>query len=192
MAESYYELLRHPEWQKKRLVVMQAAGFECAHCGAKDITLNVHHRYYLKGRKPWEYPDEHLDCLCEQCHEAEHMLRDIIKVAMGKLGTCYTSTILGYLKGLLLIRGPSRGLGDQLCSVNSYEEASGLANAYRIPGFNATEQIVAALKAGGMVNHAALEEIARRQTRLAVPDYPSDDTPPEQVEGRSRFADCRM
>jgi hypothetical protein len=45
MAESYYDLLKHPEWQKKRLKVLEAAEFECATCGSKDKTLHVHHRY---------------------------------------------------------------------------------------------------------------------------------------------------
>lgn len=29
--------------------------FRCCQCGSKEKTLNVHHQYYIKGRKPWEY-----------------------------------------------------------------------------------------------------------------------------------------
>jgi 5-methylcytosine-specific restriction endonuclease McrA len=66
---SYGELLRDPRWQRKRLEVMQREDFTCQNCGAKNQTLNVHHRYYAKGMKPWEYDDDTLHCLCEPCHE---------------------------------------------------------------------------------------------------------------------------
>lgn len=31
----------------------------------------MHHRYYLHGKDPWEYPLEALVTLCESCHEEE-------------------------------------------------------------------------------------------------------------------------
>lgn len=34
--------------------------------------LNVHHRYYIKGNKPWEYSDDALITLCESCHKLTH------------------------------------------------------------------------------------------------------------------------
>lgn len=34
--------------------------------------LNVHHKYYIQDRKPWEYPDEALITLCESCHQKMH------------------------------------------------------------------------------------------------------------------------
>lgn len=69
---SYSDLLRNPRWQRKRLEVMQRADFKCERCGDGTVTLNVHHTYYERGRKPWEYPNESLECLCEPCHEKEH------------------------------------------------------------------------------------------------------------------------
>jgi hypothetical protein len=57
---------------------MERAGFACERCQSKDDTLNVHHSYYEKGNKPWEYPDRHLHCLCEECHKTvEEMIRDL-------------------------------------------------------------------------------------------------------------------
>ena len=50
--KSWFEMLRDPRWQKKRLEVMQLAVFNCEDCGASDKTLNVHHSYYEKGRPP--------------------------------------------------------------------------------------------------------------------------------------------
>ena len=34
--------------------------------------LNIHHTYYIKGRKPWEYEGEALVTLCENCHKKRH------------------------------------------------------------------------------------------------------------------------
>ena len=34
--------------------------------------LNVHHKYYMQGLKPWEYPDDALVTLCEDCHKKRH------------------------------------------------------------------------------------------------------------------------
>lgn len=69
--ESYAEMLRNPLWQKKRLEIMQRDDFTCQHCGCKGRELQVHHRVYHKGAKPWEYDDSELITLCNQCHEVE-------------------------------------------------------------------------------------------------------------------------
>lgn len=34
--------------------------------------LNVHHTYYIKGKAPWEYEDDALITLCEDCHQKAH------------------------------------------------------------------------------------------------------------------------
>lgn len=34
--------------------------------------LNVHHKYYMQGLKPWEYPNDALITLCEDCHKKRH------------------------------------------------------------------------------------------------------------------------
>ncbi len=69
---AYSELLRDPRWQRKRLEIMKRASFACEECGATTKTLNVHHVKYVRGRKPWEYADAELRCLCEPCHGKEH------------------------------------------------------------------------------------------------------------------------
>lgn len=67
-AISYYEKLKDPRWQKKRLRVLDLADWKCEGCGANDKTLTVHHGYYRKGAEPWDYPDNTLWSLCEDCH----------------------------------------------------------------------------------------------------------------------------
>lgn len=64
----YSEKLRNPKWQKKRLEILEAAGWKCQACDAEDNTLAVHHLIYLSGHEPWDYPNDHLECLCEDCH----------------------------------------------------------------------------------------------------------------------------
>jgi hypothetical protein len=70
--KTYSEKLKDPRWQRKRLEVLQRANFECMDCCAGDITLQVHHLYYVSGREPWEYPDFALRCLCSICHGNHH------------------------------------------------------------------------------------------------------------------------
>lgn len=71
----YEELLKDARWQKKRLEIMQRDNFTCAYCGKgleSGVTLNVHHIYYVKNNKPWEYPNDSLITLCAECHERQH------------------------------------------------------------------------------------------------------------------------
>ncbi len=72
---SYYnELLKKPQWQKKRLEVLQRDNWSCTSCQIKTENLQVHHLIYEKGKKPWEYADHNLITLCESCHQKEHGL----------------------------------------------------------------------------------------------------------------------
>lgn len=66
---TYSEKLQDPRWQKKRLEILQRENFTCQDCGAKDRTLHVHHRYYVSGRHPWEYPHFCYQVLCFECHD---------------------------------------------------------------------------------------------------------------------------
>lgn len=45
--------------------------FACVRCLDDESNLQVHHKKYVRGRKPWEYPDEQLETLCWRCHEAD-------------------------------------------------------------------------------------------------------------------------
>jgi hypothetical protein len=80
MAEyvPYWQKLQDPRWQKKRLEIMERAGFACEACGDKESTLHVHHGYYEKDLEPCDYRDDTLWCLCECCHTfAEEGKRDL-------------------------------------------------------------------------------------------------------------------
>lgn len=68
MNPTYSELLRDPRWQKMRLKIMERDGFKCRCCGNEKVTLNVHHKVYKSGKKPWEYHAHQLVTACEKCH----------------------------------------------------------------------------------------------------------------------------
>lgn len=69
---TYSEQLKHPLWQRKRLQVLERANWTCQACGATDRQLHAHHKAYIKGRWPWDYADELLECLCDPCHDKAH------------------------------------------------------------------------------------------------------------------------
>lgn len=76
MAESKYsEKLKDPRWQKKRLEIFERDNWACQICYDTKSTLAVHHRRYLPVTEPWDYPDELLVTLCENCHSMEREMR---------------------------------------------------------------------------------------------------------------------
>ena len=81
---SYAEQLRHPNWQRKRLQMLEGANWTCQMCGAKEDTLHVHHKQYFKGRMAWEYAPAELLVLCETCHQYEHDLDDALKLLLAR------------------------------------------------------------------------------------------------------------
>lgn len=68
---TYSEKLKDPRWQKKRLEILNRDEWECSNCCRTDVTLHVHHEYYVSGREPWDYPAESLTTLCKDCHHGE-------------------------------------------------------------------------------------------------------------------------
>ena len=71
---TYSQKLRDARWQRVRLKVMERDQWRCqgARCRSpENPLLHVHHKQYLPGREPWEYPLENLITLCEKCHEGQ-------------------------------------------------------------------------------------------------------------------------
>lgn len=69
---SYTELLKSPEWQKRRLFIFNRDNWTCQLCGDKETQLNVHHKKYSIKNLILE-PDENLITLCKHCHSVISM-----------------------------------------------------------------------------------------------------------------------
>lgn len=67
----YQELLKDPKWVSKRNQILSRDKNTCQFCGCQDKYMQVHHKRYIKGNKPWEYDNEDLITLCNSCHEVE-------------------------------------------------------------------------------------------------------------------------
>jgi 5-methylcytosine-specific restriction endonuclease McrA len=76
---SYQELLKDVRWQTKRKAVLARDQYICQDCGASNILLNVHHKYYDQDLPPWEYPSDALITLCEDCHHNWDAMRKLSK-----------------------------------------------------------------------------------------------------------------
>lgn len=68
-------LYANEKWAVFRSKVIALDGGDCVVCGRSTfdgVVLQVHHKFYISGRKPWEY--ELCDCetLCRGCHAREH------------------------------------------------------------------------------------------------------------------------
>lgn len=101
MSTSYADKLKDPRWQKKRLKVFEHANFTCENCSSKERTLNVHHKRYIRGREPWQYDDEDLSCLCEDCHQR---VSTVGKILNGHHESSEVKVALELFKGALALQ----------------------------------------------------------------------------------------
>ena len=86
----YKEKFKDPRWQKKRLEILERDEWCCRICFDDKSTLNVHHRYYIKNRAPWEYKLCELVTLCEKCHKKETLLKkENIGFIFNELSLCF-------------------------------------------------------------------------------------------------------
>lgn len=62
-------------WNKFRIEVIELDGGVCVRCGRgpnDGAVLQVHHKKYINGKLPWDYPYKLCETLCKGCHAAEH------------------------------------------------------------------------------------------------------------------------
>ncbi len=71
MNSDYKQQLKDPRWFKVKKRVFRRDNYTCRVCGEKYF-LNVHHLFYAKGRKAWDYPIDALITLCNECHNKWH------------------------------------------------------------------------------------------------------------------------
>ena len=118
MSKKYSDKLKDPRWQKKRLEVLKRDEWQCQRCHDSKSMLAVHHRRYLVGKEPWDYPDELLITLCENCHEDEREARpdyedDLLSILREKFfADDIHSILLGFFN--LRIRYDSQVMADMI------------------------------------------------------------------------------
>jgi len=66
------EQLADPRWQAVRRYILRRDRWICRYCGERGKPLHVHHIRYIDGRQPWEYCQQDLVSLCEDCHLLNH------------------------------------------------------------------------------------------------------------------------
>lgn len=76
-----------PQWQKKRLEIMRRDNWKCLNCKTTFKALHIHHLYYEKDTKIWEYDNECYVTLCEDCHEQIHELKKLSGIIAFKILT---------------------------------------------------------------------------------------------------------
>jgi len=137
--DTFLEAYRDPKWQKKRLEVLELAGWECSDCGSNEDTLHVHHTYYEKDKKPWKYPIESLHCLCEDCHKKAQDINTLLKRQLGKIGLQDPIQLLYYAMALEAQEYPM-----VIIDVFDYEFALGVGNRCGLTA----EEVIGALVEG--------------------------------------------
>jgi len=104
----YSEKFLDPRWQKKRLKILERDDWRCQSCGDKNVTLNVHHIFYKKGKDPWDYNDNILITWCEDCHKKRHTMQHQVLKYISKL----TIDELTYLMPILKDRELVKSIGE--------------------------------------------------------------------------------
>lgn len=120
---NFFDQYKSPEWQKKRLEVLQKAEFHCQRCFDAESQLHVHHKRYVKGRKVWDYTDDELEVLCDSCHSIVHeekqRLQDFFVSFPSEALDEFYWLLLGYSKDR---HGPSGFSGYQDAPENKFDQ----------------------------------------------------------------------
>lgn len=81
IRRSYHALLKDPRWVEFSAEFIRNSGCKCWNCGEEEH-LQVHHLTYRDDLAPWEYPEDELRTLCADCHQAIHLVADLIWVEL--------------------------------------------------------------------------------------------------------------
>src|SRR5579872_6876742 len=68
-------LYRSEEWKKFRTEMIRLGDGTCVHCrrmASAGVILQVHHKKYIPGHKPWQYSYDDCEVMCRGCHAREH------------------------------------------------------------------------------------------------------------------------
>lgn len=65
----------HAQWIAFREEMIKLDNGQCVRCfrsRSDGASLQVHHKFYVSGRLPWEYAYTDCETLCRRCHAEEH------------------------------------------------------------------------------------------------------------------------
>lgn len=71
MSLEYNDQLANGTWQELRAKIFKRDNYCCTICGSTD-SIQVHHKDYFPGKKPWEYHETSLTTLCAKHHRDEN------------------------------------------------------------------------------------------------------------------------
>ena len=95
--------------------------------------------YYEKDKAPWDYPEEALQCLCENCHKEAKELQALLKEQIKQLAIIGGSAIeelIGYALGI------QASETSEVIEITSYEMAMGVSDRFGLTA----EQVIDALR----------------------------------------------
>lgn len=175
-AEAQRQARRTTKNSRKRLEILKRFDFHCEDCGSGEITLNVHHSYYERGLKPWEYPDESLHALCEGCHIQHQDGMTELHRAIGQLPLGEVETLRGYIAGML----SHLDVGAPIVVLN-YPFAAGLADAFNLT----PEEVIDTLNERVTDAATLVVKLAKKQRALGLDHEwnPRKPEPAKQEEG---------
>lgn len=173
----YWEQLRDPRWQKKRLEIMQRDEFTCQDCGDTGKTLNVHHGYYAKGMAPWEYEDATLHTLCEDCHKLAQQSLTALYRTIGTFDISMTEMVRGFAS---FFSGPA--INDSAWLGVGIARAAGL-DADDVS--NATESVHGVVDVNALRREAHRREVILRGIKQVLEQM---DNPPQDEVRAVRIA----
>lgn len=99
--EEFFDQYKDPRWQKKRLEIMERDEFSCQCCYETESELNVHHRKYIKDKKIWEYNNDQLVTLCDNCHKEVHITKDRINDLISDIPEIFLDKFLDILPSII-------------------------------------------------------------------------------------------
>ena len=98
---TYQEKLKDPRWQRKRLEILCRDKHTCQECKGPYTDLQVHHKYYKRNAEPWQYKNDALVTLCDNCHRQLHYYlngfdKDWLKIFKGVFFEHYGKEYIGF------------------------------------------------------------------------------------------------
>jgi hypothetical protein len=118
MKKTYSEKLKDPRWLEFReeFIDRRSRSREgvrhCDDCGEDSgcRVLHVHHRLYVSSREPWEYQDEELRLLCEDCHDRLHKLEQRVRAFILAMPAHHEWEFRDFMDELELVKNPKAAL----------------------------------------------------------------------------------